>query len=86
MSPSTMKLGLSVIRFPINVQNYNLQAQREVYDLFAKDTSESLVFSNTYIMFEGYPVQGVISTLGESSAFPLRIDNILIAPVVRDGS
>lgn len=77
-----MKLGLGVIRFPVNVQNYNIQAQREVYDLFAKGTSETPEFSNSYIMFEGYPVHGVKSIPSESSAFPHRDDNILIAPVV----
>ncbi|KAF3407552.1 FAD-linked oxidoreductase afoF [Talaromyces pinophilus] len=81
-SPSTMKQGLSVIRFPVNVQNYNLQAQREVYELFAKETSKTPEFSNSYIMFEGYPVHGVKAVPSESSAFPHRDDNIIIAPVV----
>jgi hypothetical protein len=64
------------------VQNYNLQAQREVYDIFIKEASEKPEFSNSCIMFEGYLVHGVKSIPSESSAFPHRNDNILIAPVV----
>ncbi|EEA25328.1 hypothetical protein TMatcc_006448 [Talaromyces marneffei ATCC 18224] len=81
-SPVTMKLGLSGIRFPVNVQNYNLQAQREVYELFAKETSEIPELRNSFIMCKGYPVHGVKSVPSESTAFAHRDDNILIAPVI----
>lgn len=77
-----MKLGLSTIRFQINVQNYNIQAQREVSQLFAIETSETPEFSNSYIMFEDYPIHRVKAVPSKSSAFPHRDDNIIIAPVV----
>ncbi|EED11965.1 FAD-dependent oxygenase, putative [Talaromyces stipitatus ATCC 10500] len=80
--PEYAKKRLSVIRFPVNIQNYNLQSQRKVYDVFAKEMSETPGFRNSYIMFEGYSVHGVKLVPSESSAFPHRDDNIIIAPVV----
>ncbi|KAH8700706.1 putative FAD-dependent oxygenase, partial [Talaromyces proteolyticus] len=80
--PTSYKLGLHVIRFLINIQNYNPQAQREVYELFAKETSETPEFRNSFFMFEGYPPSGVKAIPSESTAFPHRDDNILIAPVI----
>lgn len=72
-----MKLALSVIRFPVDVQYYNSQAQREVHDLFTKETSEKPVFSSFYIILEGCPVNGVKSIPSEASAFHIAMTTSL---------
>lgn len=81
-SPPSLKIGLSAIRFPVNVQNYNIQAQREVFEIFARETLDTPEFSNSFCMFEGYGVHGVKAIASESTAFPHRDDNITICPVV----
>lgn len=81
-APASQKIGLSYIRFPVNVQNYNIKAQREACDMFARVTKDNPEFTNSFFMFEGYSLDAVKAIPDESTAFPHRQDNIIIVPVV----
>ncbi|KAL7625748.1 hypothetical protein AAE478_004971 [Parahypoxylon ruwenzoriense] len=81
-SPPCQKAGLVNIRFPIDVDVYNIQAQRKVYDLFASATQETPALNNSLFLFEGYSLQGVQAIPSESTAFPFRGDNLLLAPLI----
>ncbi|KAM0273208.1 hypothetical protein ACHAQH_008399 [Verticillium albo-atrum] len=76
------KLGLNNPRFPIYLQEYNPDAQRKAYDLYAEATHANPEFSNSLFLFEGYSLQGVKSIDGDSSAFAFRGDNLLFAPLI----
>jgi hypothetical protein len=81
-APASKKIGLSYIRFPVNVQNYNIKAQREAFDIFASVTKENPEFGQSFFMFEGYSLDAVKSIPDESTAFPHRQDSIIAFPIV----
>jgi hypothetical protein len=70
--------GSSVILTPINIQEYNPESQRAVYEVFTKVTGEVPELSNSFIMFEGYSLNGVKAVAEESTAFAHRGDNIVM--------
>ncbi|KAI1451499.1 FAD binding domain protein [Annulohypoxylon moriforme] len=55
--PSRQKVGLINNRFPIDVEIYDVQAQRQVYDLFSSATHETPALNNSLFLFEGYSLQ-----------------------------
>ncbi|KAK2593329.1 hypothetical protein QQS21_008972 [Conoideocrella luteorostrata] len=81
-SPPCQKAGLANIRFPIDLDIYNVQAQQDVYDLFAKTTKETPALNGSMLLFEGYSTQGVKAVDSKSTAFPFRSDNLLVSPVI----
>ncbi|KAI1409703.1 FAD binding domain protein [Hypoxylon sp. FL1857] len=81
-SPPCQKAGLVNVRFPIDVESYNITAQRKAYDLFASATQQNTVFNNSLFLFEGYPTQGVKSVSRETTAFPFRSDSLLLSPLI----
>ncbi|KAI2465645.1 FAD binding domain protein [Annulohypoxylon bovei var. microspora] len=81
-SPPCQKAGLANYRFPIDIESYNVPAQRQVYDLFASATKETPALNNSLFLFEGYSTQGVKAIPSESTAFPSRGDNLLLAPLI----
>ncbi|KAI0883287.1 FAD binding domain protein [Annulohypoxylon maeteangense] len=81
-SPPCKKAGLVNYRFPIDVESYNIPAQRQVYDLFASATKETPALNGSFFLFEGYSTQGVKAIPSESTAYPFRGDNLLISPVI----
>jgi len=81
-SPPCQKAGYVNIRFPIDLQVYSISAQRQAYDLFAKGMKENPEFVNSLFLFEGYSLQGMKAVERESTAFPFRDDNLLIAPLI----
>ncbi|KAI1214558.1 FAD binding domain protein [Annulohypoxylon truncatum] len=81
-SPPCQKAGLVNYRFPINIESYSVPAQRQVYDLFASATKETPALNGSFFLFEGYATQGVKAIPSESTAYPFRSDNLLIAPVI----
>ncbi|EHL00888.1 hypothetical protein M7I_3281 [Glarea lozoyensis 74030] len=74
--------GSSVILSPINIQEFNLEAQRAVFEVFTKVTGEVPELSNAFIMFEGYSLDGVKAVPEDSTAFAHRGDNIVISPAM----
>ncbi|KAI8945998.1 putative FAD-dependent oxygenase, partial [Xylaria longipes] len=74
--------GLANTRFPIDIQAYNVQSMRKVYDLFADITQKTPELNGSFFLFEGYPLKGVKAIPSESTAYAFRDDNLLVAPVV----
>ncbi|KAI0910044.1 hypothetical protein F4823DRAFT_591970 [Ustulina deusta] len=81
-SPSCQKLGFVNVRFPIDLEFYNGTAQQSAYELFASRTQEFPALNNSVFLFEGYTTKGVKAIPSESSAFPSRMDNLLISPLL----
>ncbi|RYP61604.1 hypothetical protein DL769_007637 [Monosporascus sp. CRB-8-3] len=81
-SPPCQKAGLVNMRFPVDVETYNIRAQRQVYDLFASAIQETPALNNSLFLFEGYSLQGVKAVPSESTAFPFRGDNLLLSPLI----
>jgi hypothetical protein len=81
-SPPCQKSGLVNTRFPIDLQTYNIAAQRQVYDLFANATQQTPALNNSLFLFEGYSLQGVKAVPSNATAFPFRADNLLVAPLL----
>ncbi|KAK5989605.1 FAD-linked oxidoreductase chyH [Cladobotryum mycophilum] len=81
-SPPCQKAGLANPRFPIYLESYNVPAQKRAYDLYASAIRGSSAFNGSLFMFEGYPMGGVRTTHGKSSAFAFRDENILAAPLI----
>ncbi|KAI0154909.1 FAD binding domain protein [Xylariaceae sp. FL1272] len=76
------KAGLTNNRFPIDLQTYNVAAQRKVYDLFASATQETPALNGSLFLFEGYSLDGVKAIPSEKTAFPNRAGNLLVAPLI----
>ncbi|OTB02951.1 hypothetical protein M426DRAFT_61219 [Hypoxylon sp. CI-4A] len=74
--------GLANVRYPIDIEKYDVQAMRQVHDLFASATQETPALNGSFFLFEGYPVKGVQAVPSESTAFPFRGDKLLLAPVL----
>ncbi|KAI1141494.1 FAD binding domain protein [Hypoxylon sp. FL0543] len=81
-SPPCQKAGLVNVRFPIDVDSYNIDAQRKAYDLFASTTQQTPALNNSLFLFEGYSLQGVKAVPQKSTAFPFRGDNLLLSPLI----
>lgn len=73
---------MSNVCFPLNLQSYDIQAQRAAFDAFAKGTSQGSGFNNSLLIFEGYSAQGMQSVPSESTAFPHREDTLLVSPLI----
>ena len=82
-APTCQNSGLANTRFPIELQTYNVTAQRRVYDLLSSSLNEVPAFNRSLILLEGYSQQGVKAVPSEDSAYPFRGSNLLVAPVVR---
>ncbi|KAI3324621.1 FAD binding domain protein [Xylariaceae sp. AK1471] len=81
-SPPCQKAGLVNIRFPIDLQTYNIAAQRNVYDLFASATQKTPALNGSLFLFEGYSLQGVKAVPSDQTAFPFRNNNLLVSPLL----
>lgn len=81
-SPPCQKVGLVNTRFPIDLDTYNIQAQRKIYDLFASTLEEIPALNGSLILFEGYSLQGVQAVPEESTAVPFRENHLLVAPLL----
>ena len=60
------------------LQEYNVTAQRQLYDLYNKKVAEQPLLASTKLVHEGYAVEGVLKPKSEDSAFPLRDDYLLM--------
>jgi hypothetical protein len=81
-SPPCQKAGLVNIRFPIDLQAYNVAAQRKVYDLFASATKTTPALNGSLFLFEGYSLDGVKAIPSDQTAFPNRAGNLLVSPLL----
>jgi hypothetical protein len=70
--------GFSILRFPIKMKAYNIQAQRAAYDRSAEITTQIPELNNSFFLFEGYSVKGVKAVPERSTAFAHRQDNLLM--------
>ncbi|KAI0179621.1 FAD binding domain protein [Hypoxylon sp. FL1284] len=77
------KSDFASTRFPVDVQSYDVQAMRKVYDRFASATKETPALNGSFLMAEGYSLRGVKAVPSDSTAFAFRDANFLIAPVIR---
>jgi hypothetical protein len=66
----------------VNLQTYNIPAQRAVFDLFAKTTKETPQFNGSLFLFEGYSLEGVQAIPADSTAFSQRAAHLLVAPLI----
>ena len=76
------KTGFAALRFPLELQVYNVPAQRQVYDTYNAAMKETPALNNSIALFEGYSMQGVKAVPAPSTAFPFRDSNLLVAPVI----
>lgn len=76
------KDGLVNPRFPIYVEQYNITAQRQAYDLFSSSIAGDSPFNSSLFMFEGYSGEGVRAVESDSAAFAYRDDHLLFAPLI----
>ncbi|KAF2639754.1 FAD-binding domain-containing protein [Massarina eburnea CBS 473.64] len=76
------KHGLANTRFPIDIQAYDIPAQKKVFDVFASAIKDTPALNSSLFLFEGYSVQGVKSVPPQDTAYPFRESNLLLAPVV----
>ncbi|KAI0458581.1 FAD-binding domain-containing protein [Xylaria acuta] len=81
-SPPCQKAGLVNSLFPVDLQSYDLSAQRKVYDLFASVTQQTPALNRSAVFFEGYPVQGVKAVPSDQTAIPFRGSNLLVSPLI----
>ncbi|KAL2012773.1 hypothetical protein VTN00DRAFT_298 [Thermoascus crustaceus] len=83
VSPPCQKNGdVNILRFPIDLQSYSVKAQRVAFDKFARVTSEIPQLNRSMFLFEGYSLQGFKAVPANSTAFPFRHDNLLVAPLI----
>ena len=76
------KKSETYLRFPIDLKRYNATAQQQLYDTFAAGVKTMPELGNSMVLIEGYGVQAVQAVPEESTAFPFRSDDLLIAPFV----
>ncbi|KAF2799613.1 FAD-binding domain-containing protein [Melanomma pulvis-pyrius CBS 109.77] len=71
--------GQQHMQFDAGLLNYNITAQRAIFDLFAKKVKHdpSLVYS--FVVMEGYSTEGVDTVDPVLSSFALRDDKLLVA-------
>lgn len=82
-SPPCQKNGGINPRFPIYLDEFDIPAVREAYDLYAANISgQDNPFYTSLFMFEAYSNQGVRDIDAKSTAFAFRRANILAAPLV----
>ncbi|PIG83258.1 FAD-dependent oxygenase [Aspergillus arachidicola] len=74
--------GPQIVRFPINLKTYNLEALRRAFNAFAEETVAHPDFEHSTIMLEGYSNQGVQAVDPVSTAYAHRDDTILVSSVI----
>ncbi|KAJ5707489.1 FAD-dependent oxygenase [Penicillium malachiteum] len=76
------KLGYANPRFPIYLEEYNIPAQKQAWDIYADAVRGPSAFNNSIFMFEGYSMGGVHAIPADSAAFAFRSENLLAAPMI----
>ncbi|KAF9728934.1 hypothetical protein PMIN06_010360 [Paraphaeosphaeria minitans] len=71
--------GLQHMQFDAGLVKYNVTAQRAIYNLFAEKVKHDPSLEYSFIVMEGYSLQGVDNVDPAESAFALRDDKLLVA-------
>ncbi|KAJ5952081.1 CAZyme family AA7 [Penicillium vulpinum] len=79
---ATCDKGLERIVGPAGLQEYNITAQRQIYELFNKNIKAYPALIASAVVMEGYSVEGVLKVDSDSSAYPMRDDYLLMQTTV----
>ncbi|UPK95421.1 hypothetical protein LCI18_006356 [Fusarium solani-melongenae] len=71
------KKGIRTQGYSLNLQKYHVPTQRAVYDEFSKFITNNPDFKRSYVIFEGYPLQGVRAIDASTTAVADRESNII---------
>lgn len=74
--------GAGILRFPVDVQTYNMDALEEMTEKFANLVTTREEFKLSFVLIEQYPVRAVRAADRGKSAVPWRDNVLLIAPVL----
>ncbi|KAJ4214292.1 hypothetical protein NW759_010310 [Fusarium solani] len=69
--------GIRTQGYSLNLQKYHVPTQRAVYDEFSKFITKNPDFKRSYVIFEGYPLQGVRAIDASTTAVADRESNII---------
>ena len=64
--------------FPVGLKQFNIDANRQIYQLFSDMVIQTPALNGTFVQFEGYALQGMKAIDPASSAYAHREDNILV--------
>ncbi|KAL4942708.1 hypothetical protein BDV06DRAFT_235239 [Aspergillus oleicola] len=79
---ATCAKGFERIVGPAGLQVYNITTQRQIYDLFNRNLNMYPELNASGVVMEGYSVTGVRRVDGNSSAYPLRDDYLLVQSTI----
>lgn len=74
--------GSTGLRYPIGLETFDPAAARKAYDEFDLGMQKTSELNGSLILLEGYPSQAVRDLPEDSTAFPHRTDNLLVAPFI----
>lgn len=66
------------MQFPAGLQVYNITTQRAIYNLFTSKILANPDVVYSFVVMEGYSVEGVLAVDPKSSAYALRDDHLLM--------
>ncbi|RSL47304.1 hypothetical protein CEP54_013471 [Fusarium duplospermum] len=69
--------GIRTQGYSLLLQKYHIPTQHAVYDAFSEFTSKNPDFKRSYVIFEGYPLQGVRAIDASATAVADRESNII---------
>ncbi|RSM02372.1 hypothetical protein CEP52_008030 [Fusarium oligoseptatum] len=69
--------GIRTQGYSLLIQKYHVPTQRAVYDAFSEFISKNPDFKRSYVIFEGYPLQGVRAVDASTTAVADRDSNII---------
>lgn len=75
--------GFSHVQYTVGLLRYNVTTQRQIYEHFKEVTTAHPEYVNASVVLETYSVAGVKAIPADSSAYPHREDNILVATNVQ---
>lgn len=70
--------GMAKALFPVGLKQFNIDANRQIYQLFSDMVIQTPALNGTFVQFEGYALQGMKAIDPASSAYAHREDNILV--------
>ncbi|KAF2708801.1 FAD-binding domain-containing protein [Pleomassaria siparia CBS 279.74] len=81
-NPTDFIPDVGVPRFPVDVQDYNIDALVEAVEVLKKTMKSFPEFAASVLMIEQYPMHMVREIDDKKSAFPSRKDRLLMAPAM----
>ncbi|RGP81257.1 hypothetical protein FLONG3_639 [Fusarium longipes] len=74
--------GLTGLRYPIGLKNYDPPAVRKVFDSITEISHRIPEFAGSFFLLEGYSTHGVKAVDAKKSAYPHRDDEILVTSYI----